>query len=186
MAQNAGLFLFFNETVWIILGFPHFRQIPVCLVVCLSFSNEIPEANVCTVQSLLFFWTLSLVTTTRHTSLTRPLEPVWKLTALVWTWGWLPGSMKAFFQKSEGSKPIEKHCVVVASGQSVVGCLKQSWAQPHNLPGCSLLLLFTSNLHNICCTVTIYYLVIISNGLRYIIRMTGILRIESKVFCPQL
>lgn len=24
-------------------------------VVCLSFSNEIPEANVCTVQSLLFF-----------------------------------------------------------------------------------------------------------------------------------
>lgn len=77
-----------------------------CWVVCLSFSNKIPEANVCTVQSLLFFWTLSLVTTTRHTSLTRPLEPVWKLAALAWTWGWLAGSMKAFFQKIAGSKPI--------------------------------------------------------------------------------
>lgn len=77
-----------------------------CWVVCLSISNEIPEANVCTVQSLLFFWTLSLVSTTRHTSLTRPLEPVWKLAALAWTWGRLPASMKAFFQKIEGSKPI--------------------------------------------------------------------------------
>lgn len=74
--------------------------------VCLSFSNEIPEANVCTLQSHFFIWTLSLVTTTRHTSLTRPLEPVWKLAALAWTRGRLPGSMKAFFQKIEGSTPV--------------------------------------------------------------------------------